>query len=136
MDTVQTELAPSKARVQMPRPLVIEIIPGQAEEGLIDVYETGSYEGKSLRELVKDTLNKGNWNLEERQIIDDIRRQLTGGKLLCRGKEIEGTVLDHAVMESTEAGEEYFYLPIRAIKPQEGGGRSKPVVRKCRAREP
>ena len=127
MNNVQTELAPSKARVQMPLPLVIEIIPGQAEEGLIDVYETGSYEGKNLRELVKNTLNKGNWSLEERQIIDDIRRQLTGGKLLCRGKEIEGTAVDHALMESTDAGEDYLYLPVRAIKPQEGGSRRPPA---------
>jgi hypothetical protein len=27
----------------------------------------------------------------------------------------------YAVVEETEAGEKYLYVPIRAIKPQEGG---------------
>jgi hypothetical protein len=29
--------------------------------------------------------------------------------------------LEFAVSEQTEAGEKYFYVPVRAIKPQEGG---------------
>jgi len=53
--------------------------------------------------------------------MDDVTRQLRGGKLLCRGHEIEGTALEYAETEQTEAGEKYFYVPIRAIKPQEDG---------------
>lgn len=102
-------------------PLVVEIIPGQAAEGLIDIYEPGSYEGKSLRKLCDRTLNKKKWTIEEQLIIEDILRQLEGGKLLCRGKEIEGSALEYAVAEKTEAGEKYLYVPVRAIKPQEGG---------------
>lgn len=101
--------------------LVIEILPGQAGEGLIDVYEPGTYEGKTLRQLCNQTLGKQNWTIEEQQVVDDIHRQLDGGKLLCRGREIDGTPLDFAVLEQTEAGEQYLYVPIRAIKPQEGG---------------
>jgi hypothetical protein len=41
--------------------------------------------------------------------------------LLCRGKAIEGTPLEQAVLEETEAGEKYLYVAVRAIKPQEGG---------------
>ena len=41
--------------------------------------------------------------------------------MLSRGQEIEGTALEFAVSEQTEAGEKYLYVPIRAIKPQEGG---------------
>jgi hypothetical protein len=102
-------------------PLVIEIMPGHAAEGLIDIYEPGSYEAKSLRKLCNRTLSKKNLTIEERLIAEDIARQLKGGKLLCRGQEIEGTALEFAVSEQTEAGEKYFYVPIRAIKPQEGG---------------
>ena len=102
-------------------PLILEIIPGQAGEGLIDLYEPGSYEGQSLRKLCEKTLGKKNWSIEEQQIVKDINRQLDGGRLLCRGREIEATVLGYAVVEETEAGEKYLYVPMRAIKPQEGG---------------
>ena len=102
-------------------PLVLEILPGHAAEGLIDIYEPGSYEVKSLRILCERTLRKKNLTIEEQLIAEDVARQLEGGKLLCRGQEIDGTALEFAVSEQTEAGEKYFYVPIRAIKPQEGG---------------
>ena len=102
-------------------PLVLEVIPGHAAEGLIEIYEPGSYEGKTLRKLCDQTLNKKNLTIEEQLIAEDVARQLEGGKLLCRGQEIEGTALEFAVSEQTEAGEKYFYVPVRAIKPQEGG---------------
>jgi hypothetical protein len=102
-------------------PLVLEIIPGQAAEGLIDIHEPGSYEGQTLRKLCDKTLNKKKWTIEERLIVEDINRQLHGGKLLSRGREIEGAASDYAVPEQTEKGEKYLYVPIRAIRPQEGG---------------
>ena len=102
-------------------PLVLEIMPGHAADGLIDIYEPGSYEAKALRKLCDRTLSKKNLTIEEQLIAEDIARQLEGGKLLCRGQEIEGTALEFAVSEQTEAGEKYFYVPVRAIKPQEGG---------------
>jgi hypothetical protein len=104
-----------------PLPLVVEILPGQAGEGLIDIYEPGNYEGISLWDLVNKTLGKKNWSIEEKQILDDINRQLSGGKLLIRGKEIRGTARENAVLERTEEGERYYYVSMRAIKPQEGG---------------
>ena len=104
-------------------PLVLEIMPGHAAEGLIDIYEPGSYEVKSLRKLCDRTLRKKNLTIEEQLIAEDVTRQLKGGKLLCRGQEIDGTALEFAVSEQTEAGEKYLYVPIRAIKPQEGGVR-------------
>lgn len=102
-------------------PLVLEIIPGQANEGLIDVCQPGSYEGKTLRKLCDKALAKKNWSIEEQQILEDITRQLDGGRLLCRGHGVDGTALEYAAVEETEAGEKYLYVPIRAIKPQEGG---------------
>lgn len=102
-------------------PLVLEVIPGQAREGLINIYEPGSYDNKSLNELVNNSLRKDNMSIEERQVVDDIQRQLDDGKLIYKGQEISSNPLDHAVVEETEAGEKYFYVGIRAIKPQEGG---------------
>ena len=49
-------------------PLVIEIIPGHAAEGLIDIYEPGSYEAKTLRKLCNRTLRKKNLTIEEQLI--------------------------------------------------------------------
>jgi len=112
---VQTDVA------EQVLPLVLEIIPGQAGEGLIDIYEPDSYEGQSLWKLCEKTLSRKDWSIEEQQIVEDIRRQLDGGRLLCRGQQIEGTAVNYAAIEETEAGEKYLYVPIRAIKPQEGG---------------
>ena len=101
--------------------LVVEIIPGQAGEGLIDVYDPGSYEGHSLRALCEKILNKTQWSIEEQQILDDIKRQLDGGRLLCKGGTIDRAALEYAVLEETEKGEKYLYVAVRALKPQEGG---------------
>ena len=102
-------------------PLVIEVLPGQAGEGLVDIYQPGAYEGKSLRKLCESTLKKEDLTIEEQLILEDINRQLDGGKFLSRGQEIDSRALEYAVIEKTEAGEKYLYVPIRAIKPQEGG---------------
>ncbi len=102
-------------------PLVVELIPGQAAEGLINIYEVGSFEKKPLRELIENTLNKKDLTIEERLILEDIKKQLDGGILLCGGSLIHGTALDHAVIQETEKGEKYYYVAVRAIKPQEGG---------------
>ena len=119
------ELKPKESPEGQPRekvlPLVLEILPGQASHGLIDIYEPGSYEGKSLRNLCDRTLAKPNWSIEDRQIVDDILRQLDGGILLCRGQEVYDQALTYAEVEESEAGEKYLYVPIRVIKPQEGG---------------
>ncbi|MEJ2670977.1 MAG: hypothetical protein P8168_02010 [Deltaproteobacteria bacterium] len=102
-------------------PLVVEIIPGQAGEGLIEVYEPGSYEDKSLQELCSRMLAKKDWSIEDLQVLEDIQRQLDGGKLLARGGEIGGAAPKYASLEETSAGEKYWYIAVRAIKPQEGG---------------
>lgn len=137
MTDVDLKKALETEELQQLLPLVVEIIPGQAAEGLIDIYEPGSYEGKTLRKLCDRTLTKKKWTIEDQLIIEDIRRQLEGGKLLCRGREIEGGALEYAVAEQTEAGERYLYIPVRAIKPQEGGGgRGKPQGETERAADP
>ena len=121
MTDTETKKALETEELQQLLPLVVEIMPGQAAEGLIDIYEPGSYEGKTLRKLCDRTLSKRKWSIEEQLIIEDISRQLDGGKLLCKGQDIEGAALEYAVAEQTEAGEKYLYVPIRVIKPQEGG---------------
>ncbi len=114
------------ARDQEPReeqlPLVVEILPGQAGEGLLAVFEPGRYAGRSLAELCQEMLARRDWSIEERQILEDIQRQLQGGILWVRGRNVQGPALEYARLEQSEAGERYFYVPVRAIKPQEGGG--------------
>jgi hypothetical protein len=123
MTDVEAKRAEERDEAERLLPLVLEIIPGQAGEGLIDIYEPGSYEGKQVRKLCDEILRKENWSIEDRQILEDVKRQLEGGRLLCRGQEIQGTAHELGTLEHTEAGERYLYVPIRAIKPQEGGHR-------------
>lgn len=118
---LQKERHPEERREKLP--LVLEILPGQAGEGLVVVYDPGAYEHRDLQELCDEALNRQNLSIEEQVILEDINRQLQGGKLLFRGQEVTGSPLSAAVIEETEAGERYNYVPIRAVKPQEGGSR-------------
>jgi hypothetical protein len=119
-----TELRTEKEKQQreQPLPLVVEILPGQAGEGLLEVFEPGRYEGQRLHELCQQILARRDWSIEERQILEDIQRQLRGGKLLAKGRDTQAPALEYARLEQSEEGESYFYVPVRAIKPQEGGG--------------
>jgi|UniRef100_A0A7C3V6T1 hypothetical protein len=121
MSDIQVKSADQPKRTAKPLPLVLEIIPGQAGEGLVVVLEPGRYEGSSLRELCTEALNRTDYSIEERQILEDIQRQLQGGKLLCQGLDIDAPAPFFGTVEETEAGEAYLYVPVRAIKPQEGG---------------
>jgi hypothetical protein len=118
---VKREEQPKKLARPLPLPLVLEIIPGQAGEGLVVVMEPGSYEGSTLRELCHQVLGRTDFSIEERQILEDIQRQLQGGKLLCQGRDLDSPAQSAGTVEETEAGEVYLYVPVRAIKPQEGG---------------
>ena len=121
MKDAESKKALETEKVEQLLPLVVEVMPGQAGEGLVDIYQPGTYEGKTLRNLCEKMLGKKDLSIEEQLILEDINRQLDGGKFLSRGQEIDSTALEYAVIEETEAGEQYLYVPIRAIKPQEGG---------------
>ncbi len=121
MSDIQLKPEDQPKKVTRPLPLVLEIIPGQAGEGLVVVLDPGSYEGRPLRELCREALARTDFSIEERQILDDIERQLKGGKLLCQGRDLEAPAASFGTVEETEAGEAYLYVPVRAIKPQEGG---------------
>ena len=118
---IKSEEQAKKLQKPLPLPLVLEIIPGQAGEGLVVVLEPGSYESSTLKDLCDQALSRTDWSIEERQVLEDIQRQLQGGKLLCQGRDLEGPAQIFASVEETEAGEAYLYVPVRAIKPQEGG---------------
>ena len=121
MSDTQLKTEEQAKKVTRPLPLVLEIIPGQAGEGLVVVMEPGSFEGSSLRELCHQALARTDFSIEERQILEDIQRQLQGGKLLCQGREVDAPAQSFGRVEETEAGEAYWYVPVQAIKPQEGG---------------
>lgn len=114
-------LAPKKVEEEKQLPLVVEILPGQAGEGLLAIFEPDKYDQRSLHDLCQEMLTRRDWSIEERQILEDIRRQLQGGKLLARGRDLRERPLAYARLEETEAGERYWYVAVRAIKPQEGG---------------
>ena len=121
MSDIQVKPEEQPKKIIKPLPLVLEIIPGQAGEGLVVVLEPDSYEGRPLWELCREALGRTDFSIEERQILDDIERQLKGGKLLCQGRDLEAPAANFGTVEETEAGETYLYVPVRAIKPQEGG---------------
>ncbi|MBM4285207.1 MAG: hypothetical protein FJ128_08150 [Deltaproteobacteria bacterium] len=121
MPDIQTKPEEKPEKREKPLPLVLEIIPGQAGEGLVVVMEPGSYEGSTLKELCDQTLKRSDFSIEERQVLEDIQRQLDGGKLLCQGRDTNEPPHNFGTVEETAAGEAYLYVPVRAIKPQEGG---------------
>jgi hypothetical protein len=121
MSDLQVKREEQPKKLARPLPLVLEIIPGQAGEGLVVVLEPGSFEGSTVRELCHQALGRTDFSIEERQILEDIQRQLQGGKLLCQGRDVDAPAQSFATVEETEAGEAYLYVPVRAIKPQEGG---------------
>jgi hypothetical protein len=121
MSDLQVKSEEQPKKLTRPLPLVLEIIPGQAGEGLVVVLEPGSYEGSSLRELCHQALERTDFSIEERQVLEDVKRQLQGGKLLCQGRDVDAPAQSFGTVEETEAGEAYLYVPVRAIKPQEGG---------------
>jgi hypothetical protein len=121
MSDLQAKREEQPKKLTRPLPLVLEIIPGQAGEGLVVVLEPGSYEGSSLRELCHQALERTDFSIEERQVLEDVKRQLQGGKLLCQGRDVDAPAQSFGTVEETEAGEAYLYVPVRAIKPQEGG---------------
>jgi hypothetical protein len=119
----QQELREEQTAAPLPErlPLVLEILPGQAAEGLVTIFEAGDYETADLRELCNQALNRRNLSIEEQLVLEDINRQLQGGKFLYRGRELPASPHAAGTLEETEAGERYLYVAIRAIKPQEGG---------------
>ncbi len=114
-------LSSEEQRREQPLPLVVEILPGQAGEGLLAIFEPGTYEDQTLADLCQEMLARRDWSIEERQILEDIQRQLQGGTLLARGRDTQSPALAYARLELSEEGESYLYVPVRAIKPQEGG---------------
>jgi hypothetical protein len=119
---LEREKSAQPAPSTQPLPLVVEIIPGQAGEGLIEVHEPGTYEDKSLWDLCQRMLARQDWSIEELQVLEDIQRQLDGGRLLAQGGDLDRPAAAFGVVEETPAGEVYLYVAVRAIKPQEGGG--------------
>jgi len=119
MEKTQAEKAP-EAKATEKLSLVLEVIPGQAKEGLLTIFEAGKWETTELSDLVQKALAK-DCSIEERDLVGKINEQMDGGKLLYNNKEIHSTAADYAVREKTEAGQDYLYVALRAIKPQEGG---------------
>lgn len=103
-------------------PLVLEIIPGQAAEGLVDIYEPGSYEGQSLWKLCEKTLSKKDWSIEEQQVVEDIKRQLDGGRLLCRGQQLERAAWATRPSRKQRRGRSICMCPSGPSSPKKGEG--------------
>ena len=89
MSDIQIKPEDQPKKIQKPLPLILEIIPGQAGEGLVVVLEPGSFEGSTLRKLCQEALSRTDYSIEERQILEDIERQL---KIILAGTVAEGMV--------------------------------------------
>jgi hypothetical protein len=121
MVTQPLEKIEKRTGLEKKLPLLIEIKPGQATTGLMHLFEPGTYEGKSIKELAAIVLSQ-EVSIEEAEIKKSILENLKVGKLLYMGKEIEeGDPLKYAREETTEAGQKYLYIELRAQKPLEGG---------------
>ncbi len=106
---------------KLPVPLVVEVLPGQAAEGILEVFEPGTYEGRTFQELINAVLSREDLSVEEREVLEEILFHMENGVLLCGGRAAEGDPLERARVEQTEDGEKYYYVAVRALRPQEGG---------------
>jgi hypothetical protein len=102
-------------------PMIVEIKAGQASVGLVGVFTPEEYRGRSIGELVQTTLNNQNMSTEDRNLATDVQNNLKNGKLLYKGNEVKGPAMQYAVPDKSEQGEDFLYVELRAIQPQEGG---------------
>lgn len=102
-------------------PLVVELIPGVADQGFIKAYESGNYSLDRTVDSVVNDLILGNHSIEDNVTIDRIKKEL-GGQMFIGKQDVKGKfVKDYIRVETTKDGAKYLYLPIRVVKPQEGG---------------
>lgn len=103
--------------------LVIEILPGQAKEGVINCFGEGTWEKKNLNSLVQETIKDADSKkvIDQQAVLTKVKEQMKGGKLLYNGQEIGSNPMDYVTKETSGTGAEYYYLPLRLVKPQEGG---------------
>lgn len=122
METPNREQSTQAAAPVATLPLVIEIMPGQAQQGLVGAFMPDEYEGKSLAELVRSTMNSPNMTDEDRALLREVKQNMSNGKILYRGNDVpSGPAVKYAVERKTEAQEDILYIELRAIQPQEGG---------------
>jgi hypothetical protein len=96
-------------------PLVLEIKPNQAAEGLVGVFKPNEYCEQNVDSLARTILENPDLNDLERGIVSDIERNLRNGELKMHGKKAAGFAKGYATLEKSEAGEPFLYLELRAI---------------------
>ena len=106
-------------------PLVVEIIPGTAGEGqgLLRAFQPGEYDLKRTTPaaLMHQIMSKPESVFDSR-VIDRLNREGTNHLFVGRKAHRVTTqcLADYAELRS-EDGQQYVYLLLRSIKPQEGG---------------
>jgi hypothetical protein len=107
--------------------LVIKIRPGQSNNGLMAMFDSDEYKGKSIKELINMAMNSPQLTAEDQNYKKQIDEQLQGGgKLLHKSKELQyqnkPNPLDYAEQQQDEVSkQDFLYIELNAVRPQEGG---------------
>ena len=102
-------------------PLVIELLPGQAREGLVTIFDSGDWEGRKTSNLIAEALGNEH-DVEDRRLADRVETQLnSGGQLLYNGQSVGDNPAEYTVREQSASGQDYLYAAFSVIQPQEGG---------------
>ena len=118
---IDSLLKKEKKEIPKDLPLVVEIIPGAAEEGLVRAFNVGEYDiEKNVKALAKEILS-GEYDMEEGHLIQRINKEINGGKYLIGEEEVNSKIRNYVAKETTEDGLDYLYLQLRIVRPQEGG---------------
>lgn len=102
--------------------LVLEIVPGQAASGIRRLYEPHEYKGQDIGDLVDQHL-EGGVSAEDQPTLRSIEEQLDSGHLVHDGDRVNRRASPNRYWrdEETLDGEDFKYIKLKAITPQEGG---------------
>lgn len=127
-DTRQYDTDDPSAQTDEDLPLILEVAPGQADNGMLEKYAVTDYKNASIEDLVDDALEAKQsltgTSLEERRTAENVEEQLQGGgNLLYEGDAVNPNAdpTDYATIETTSEGEDFLYVKLQAVRPQEGG---------------
>ncbi len=104
--------------------LVVELVPGAADNGHLTAYPFGEYNlDATVSSYVNDIMNRKDHTIEDQAILERIKHELNNGSIIVNEQRVPNEKIINLIrIEKTiDNSTEYAYLPVRVVRPQEGG---------------